>query len=98
VSFWADFAPIVICTRYAVGVWSTKEHEMSEQRETANTDMYQAIPRFGGGYSNPTFVVVPPSGGWERIRKKQFTTTSGLLYRLGQGGDESGVHLVKRLA
>jgi hypothetical protein len=35
-------------TRYAVGVWTTKEHEMSEQRETTNTDMDQAIPRLAG--------------------------------------------------
>jgi len=48
VSFWADFAPIVIYTRYVVGVWTTKEHEMSDQRETANIDMYQAIPRLVG--------------------------------------------------
>jgi hypothetical protein len=32
------------------------------------------------GYSNPEFVVVPPSGGWERVPKNQFTTTLGLLY------------------
>jgi hypothetical protein len=28
---------------YAVGVWTTKEHEMSETRETVNADIYQAI-------------------------------------------------------
>ncbi|MFP4437058.1 MAG: hypothetical protein ACLFVO_07405, partial [Chloroflexaceae bacterium] len=38
----------VIDTRYAVDVWTTKEHEMSEHRETANADMDQAIPRLAG--------------------------------------------------
>jgi hypothetical protein len=37
-----------IDTRYAVGVWTTKEHDMSEHRKTANTDMYPAIPRLAG--------------------------------------------------
>ena len=31
-------------------------------------------------YSNPTFVVVAPSGGWERNPTNQSTTTLGLLY------------------
>jgi len=31
-----------------VGVWTTKEHEMSEHCETANTNMYPAIPCLAG--------------------------------------------------
>jgi hypothetical protein len=39
-----------------------------------------ASPPHKSCYSNPQFVVVPSSGGWERIPTNQFTTTLGLLY------------------
>ncbi len=31
-----------------MGVWTPEQHDMSENRETTNADMYQALPRLAG--------------------------------------------------